>query len=138
MIKDRLTELNKAGIKKGDVIIALILVLASFLALLYSPGSSDSTEKYAILYHKGEEIDRINLDSIDNPYEKPYILNGLKAIIRYEKGSAAFIYSDCRDKLCIERGQIKGQADASVCLPLNLVLIIEGGEREKDMDAVVY
>jgi|CZCB01.1.fsa_nt_gi hypothetical protein len=137
-MKDRLLKLHKAGIKKGDIAITLFLISISLLSFVLAPAGKGGGERFAVLYHKGEEIERISLDRIEEPIEKTYEFDGSKAVIKYKKGSAAFIYSDCHDKLCIQRGYISKQADASVCLPLSLVLIIEGGETDADFDAVVY
>ena len=123
--------MNIKLIKKGDIaVIALIIIAAAFF-LLWSNSKSEAVQ--AVITVDGEVIETVNLSDIR---EKITIIPATtpKVVITAENGKIRFESAECEDKLCIACGDLNKHGDTAVCLPSKTVITVTGS----DVDAVVY
>ena len=108
--------------------IILIAVL-----LLVSVAASVFVFQYEIdgsvvgIYHHGERIERIRLDTVTTPYTFTVGEEGAYNVISVERGRICVIEASCPDHVCMETGWISDGAIPIVCLPNELVIKVEGG-----------
>jgi len=58
-------------------------------------------------------------------------------VIEAERGRIRMLKADCPDGICKRQGWISGGVMPIVCLPNRVVITLEGGESDADVDAVV-
>ena len=111
---------------KSDLIIILVIGLAAF-AVFMLLGRGKETG-YAEIVYNNEVIGRLDLteDGIYSP-------EGFDVTFEVRDGAAAFVSSDCPDKICVNTGFISRQGQSAVCLPNRLTLRIAGGEAGADV-----
>jgi len=63
-------------------------------------------------------------------------VNGLN-VIEAERGRIRMLKADCPDGTCMRQGWISSGVMPIVCLPNRVVITLEGGESDADVDAVV-
>lgn len=119
--------------------IALIVALMAMGAIaMVISGIGESERKIAVIYQNGTEIERIDLNSVDEPYE---ILieskNGGKNRIKVEHGGISMISATCPDKVCIHTGVIRNGVLPIICAPNQLVIKMETKENQT-LDHISY
>lgn len=118
---------------KSGVILILLIVAAAAGFLIYQ-NSKPQNDLSAVVNVDGEEVLNIKLEDIDAAQE--YTLeNGI--IIKAENGFVCVEYSNCKDKICINCGNLKKNGDTAVCVPNKTVVTIVGGEKS-DVDILTY
>lgn len=123
----------KGLIKKADIILAVVLLVAGFgsLALL----RSDKTESLvAQVYYQGEKIDEIDL-SQKAEFSNKYDLGEHYNIVSYKDGSLWIEDTDCPGKDCKQFGKISKSGQVIVCAPHKLLIQITGGD---GVDSAAY
>jgi hypothetical protein len=117
-------------IKKGDLVIVVLLLLLSFLPLViftYFQTSDPGAEKQVSISYQGEEIATLELVAdgereefiIENPDHGHY-----NKIVR--EGETVFIEeANCTDQLCVRMMPIENIGQTIICLPHQLVVQIE-------------
>lgn len=60
-----------------------------------------------------------------------------ESLVEIAGGKVRIAASPCRHQVCVRRGWIDRRGDVSVCLPNELVLVIEGAVAVTGLDAVV-
>ena len=126
-------------IKKGDILIILFfLLVAVFLFVL--PLLNKTSSLTADIYEDGKIVKSIDLS---DPEEEGEIeINGCR--IRVSGGKVRFLESDCRDKICVDTGELNRAGDSAICLPNRVAVIVRSGGNDKtgmnggDVDAVTY
>ena len=126
-------------IKKGDILIILFfLLVAVFLFVL--PLLNKTSSLTADIYEDGKIVKSIDLS---DPEEEGEIeINGCR--IRVSDGKVRFLESDCRDKICVDTGELNRAGDSAICLPNRVAVIVRSGGNDKtgmnggDVDAVTY
>ena len=112
-------------IKKWDfIIMALVLVLAGIIFAFFAPRGSG---EYAVITKDGKQIYKVNLNSALRTYEIDNV------VIEIGNGHAAFVSSDCPDKVCIHSGKLSVAGQVAACVPNKISLTIEG---QGDIDAL--
>lgn len=116
----------KEYIKKADIILALILLVAGFgsLALLRS---NTAEELKAVVYYEGEAIDTIDL-SAKGEFSMKYDLGENYNIVKYNNGSIWIEDTDCPGKDCMQFGKISKSGQVIICAPHKLLIQITGGD----------
>ena len=126
-------------IKKGDILIILFfLLVAVFLFVL--PLLKRNSSLTADIYEDGKLVRRIDIS--DSAEEEEIEIRG--CIIKVSDGRIYFAESDCRDKICVNTGDLYRAGNSAICLPNRVAVIVRSGENDKngmnggDVDAVTY
>lgn len=119
---------------KNDIILmGLLLTVSLFFFLLHYWGNEEQGLKEVIVLQAGEEIGRYELSenetvTIKGP-DQSYNL------LLISEGDAKVTDADCPDRLCIRQKSISRNGESIICLPHQLVILIESPE-ESDIDAI--
>lgn len=118
------------------VICFLLLLLGSAAVLIFMQSSSKGT--VAVITQDGKEIERVDLDSVEEPYTMCVDSdNGGYNIILIEHQRISVIEASCPDHVCVEQGKISNSLTPIVCLPNKLIIQIERADNELPLDAEV-
>lgn len=121
-------------VKGFDFILVLICILiAVFIGIYFfmSNKNQENISTVAVIKYDNNEIYRIDLNIVDEPYYIP-IDHEYYSKILVEKGKICFEEADCPDKVCVNTGKISKPGQVAVCLPAKLIIKIEGKEAETD------
>lgn len=117
--------------QKGDwIAIALVAVLAVFVALLFFFRASQPAAKVEI-YHQGELVKTLSLDRDDSFTFVGKYTN----VITVQNGKVFVSYSDCPGEDCVHSSKISAAGRSLVCLPNGVEVRIVG--KSDDVDFVV-
>ena len=117
------------GVSVASVVVALIL--------------GQVPQSYARIYKDSELTETVNLaavtGSITITVESSVSAGGISGlnVIEAERGRIRMLKADCPDGICKRQGWISGGVMPIVCLPNRVVITLEGGESDADVDAVV-
>lgn len=117
--------LNK--IKIGDVVtVAVILLAAALLWLLWRPGGTVSG---AVLSVMGEKTE-ISLNGLSGETVTRTVIGKDGLILKLEMhGNAVRICeSQCPDQVCVRTGWLSRAGATAVCVPAEVILELKGGE----------
>lgn len=127
--------------KKNDkyIIIGIVVFIIIVTAIIYIPKwFSKANGSTAIITKDGFEIERIDLDLVDEPYEFTVESKGSGYNTIYvEKNKIKFIDANCPDKLCVKTGGLTYSNDIAVCLPHGVFIEIES-DTEGEVDSLLY
>lgn len=123
--------MNLKFIKKGDIIIIAVILLAAAVFTFRSNSKTESVQ--AVITVDGETVKTVDLSNIKEkitfiPATDP------RVVITAENGEIRFESAECEDKLCVACGNLSKHGDTAVCLPSKTVITVTGS----DVDAVVY
>ncbi len=133
-------------LKKGDIILLLVIVIAMFSAIFFGKENAVSLSNVngikadnigitAIIKRNDKVIRKINLTSLDK--REVINISGLhKATIAAEKNRICFLESDCPDKVCVKTGWLSHPGDIAVCLPNKIIIKLEQ-DKNQNVDGVV-
>ncbi len=79
------------------------------------------------VYHHGELIRKIHLDTVTAPYTFTVGDEVAYNVVAVERGRICVSEASCPDHVCINTGWISDGAIPIVCLPNELVIKVEGG-----------
>jgi hypothetical protein len=125
-------------LKKGDVILVLIVVFCTFAGFALSNGSSQDSltswnnlssrskksEIIAVIKKDDKIIKTINL-SIIKKREIIKISGQFTATIVAEHNKIYFLDTNCTDQTCIKTGWLSKAGDLAVCLPNKTIIMIQ-------------
>jgi len=110
------------------LVVFAALILFSTLSMFFMRSKSGGST--AVIIQNNEEIYRIDLSKVKDPYtiriDKP---EGGYNIVHVEKGKICVSEASCPDKICVNTGKISDSLKPIVCLPNKLMVLIEN---EKD------
>lgn len=116
-------------LKKGDLIIAIILITAGLGWFFKDTILADNISKKAVIKIDGEIYTTLTLDSSNERKEIPLTLPGNQSIrIITEKDQIWVEESTCPDEVCVLTGKINKPGQSIVCLPNKTVIYIEDTE----------
>ncbi len=127
-------------IKKGDIIIVVLLMVLSFLPLaifVYIQTSNPGATEYVSISHQGEEVARMEL--IDDGEREEYIIEDpehqhYNKIVR--EGDKIFIEeANCTDQLCVRMQPVERVGETIVCLPNQLIVQVESASSDDTEEA---
>ena len=116
----------KEYIRKADIILAIVLLVASFCSLILLRGN-DVQDLKAVVYHEGKVIDSIDL-SRSGEYSMTYELYDTFNTVHYEDGAVWMEDADCPGKDCMQFGKISKAGQVIICAPHKLLIQITGGD----------
>ena len=117
-------------IKSRDLILVLICILAAAFTAVFIFKNNNKSEDFshiAVIKYDNNEIYRIDLNSVDEPYYIP-IENEYHTKILVDKGKICFAEAECPDKVCVNTGKISRPGQIAVCIPAKLIIEITGRE----------
>lgn len=117
-------------LKIGDLFLTGTILAAAFMVAAFFSATGAETVT-AVVIKDGQELKRINLDSLEKPISLEIEDEYYDRIVA-EKGRIRFQDADCPDKVCISTGWISRPGQIAVCLPNRLILKIEGSDSEID------
>lgn len=123
-------------IRPFDIVLVVLLIGLSAAYLIAAHASGG--ELVAVVRQNGEEIKRISLTEVTDPYD--YKIDGeYNIVLNVKKGSIEFTHSDCPDKVCIKTGALTFGGSSAVCLParVSVSVVREGKEQNNDIDVIV-
>ena len=120
-------KLRGLGLKRGDLILAALLLLLSAAAGIVF-AVNQPRPVYVSVKVDGMEITRLPIDS-DCVYR---ITDG--NTIQISGGTVRMIYADCPDKICIKTAPISRSGQSIVCAPHKIVVTVSGGTGSPDYD----
>ncbi len=133
-------------LKKGDIILLLVIVIAMFSAIFFGKENAVSLSNVngikvdnigitAIIKRNDKVIRKINLTRLDK--REVINISGLhKVTIAAEKNRICFLESDCPDKVCVKTGWLSHPGDIAVCLPNKIIIKLEQNKNQ-NVDGVV-
>ena len=123
--------MNIKLLRKGDIAVIAIILLAFAAFMLWSDSKTDSLQ--AVITVNGETVETVDLDAVK---EKMIIKPNTtpQVVIVAENGGICFESAECEDKLCVGCGTLSKHGDTAVCLPAKTAITVTGS----DVDAVVY
>jgi Uncharacterized protein conserved in bacteria len=133
-------------LKKGDVILLLIIVLGILSAVFFGRGNAISLSSSgssfqnsgtvtAIVKKDDVVVRRINLSSLKK--REVIKISGLyQATIVAEKNRIRFLQSSCPDKVCVKTGWLSHPGEIAVCLPNKVIIKLEQSKNQ-NVDGVV-
>ena len=108
------------------ILIASLLAVTGilFLALRLSGNGKEAEGPCAVVTIGGEEVGRY-------PLSEPgaFVLNGGTNTLIIQDSVSWMEKANCPDKVCMAMGKIHRNGDFIACLPNQILVVIEGGER---------
>lgn len=126
--------------KIGDKIIIILVILGALASYFYFHlQAAPAEEMVARIEVNNRLYKRINLKDVEEPYQiKISQEGGRYNIIRVEQGRIRMSDANCPNKLGVQVGWLSRPGEMAVCLPHRVVITIEAGEREPEVDGVAY
>ena len=122
----------KAGMRKGDLLIALSIIFFAVLIFVGFSAAARTPAAQAVIYVDGEVYERIPLDT-----EKEIVLSlDYTNTITVKDGAAAVSHSDCPDQVCVRSGSLDAVGEVAVCLPNRVIVKIEGKTTGEEVDLI--
>ena len=108
------------------------LVLAALLGMLLSVLPKPTGADVVVRTQDGQRI------VLSLAEDASVVIEGEDGHLTLERagGAARVTHADCPDKLCEATGWIDKRGDSIVCLPLGIIVAIEGGEEAAAYDAI--
>lgn len=126
-----MTKKENLSFRRGDFLaIALVILLAVLVAVLYLPGKSGDPLT-AEVYQDGQLLKRVSLQT-DITFE---VTGKYTNVITVEDGTVAITAADCPGEDCVHSGAIRTPGRSLVCLPNGVEVRIVG--QSGDVDFVV-
>lgn len=118
------------------ILLAVILAGSALAAVfLFSRVPTGST---AAIYLDGKLVDRIDLSTVTEAYTLTYTgKSGITDVVEVAPGKIRVKEADCPDQVCVHQGWIETGVVPIVCLPNALVIQIEDGSAEPEIDGAV-
>lgn len=115
--------------KKWDIVIIIFLIILSILpiALIFNK-VEDSGEKEVLISVDGREYSRFLLSDEEREI---LIENGGRVNVIHIRGESVLMKNtDCPDRLCTKKGEIRKIGESIVCLPNKIFIEIIGSSEE--------
>jgi len=117
-------------IKKGDI--SAVLIIGILCIMWFFQGGAGENIR-ADIYLDGEKVQSVIISELEE--DKTVSVGGCEILL--SRDGAAFIHSECSDKLCEKRGTLKKAGDTMACVPERVVLSLSS-DKAPDFDSVVY
>lgn len=125
-------------LRKGDLILIsflAVIIIGSYFGFRYWSSLGGNTHKIAVVKQADREIARIDLDTVQTPYQLE-VKGEYYEVLKVEKGRIRFLEADCPDKVCVKTGWLSRKGDTAVCLPNRTIIKMEG--ESGNVDVVAY
>lgn len=120
----------KTGLKKKDLILIFVILLAAFLAyflheVIGGNGAGSVTVK----------VDGVIEGSYGLGEDQEIEVNGGTNHLSIRNGRADMTSADCPDKLCVHQRAVSKRGESIICLPNKVIVEVESSEKS-EYDAV--
>ena len=115
-------------LRKKDLLLAVPLLLLALALFLFRDAGGECT---AVIESSGEEIARIELSAVAEPYRME-IPSEHHVVLLVEPGAISFVESDCPDQVCVRTGRLSSPGETAVCLPAKISVRLEGTSKSYD------
>ena len=119
--------------RAADAVIIALILAATIVSGYFVYGQGGNSARLVIQGPTGTWMYDLKTD---RTVEIPGKLGN--TIIEISGGKAQIIDSPCPTKTCVAEPPISHKGDWSACLPNAVIIRIEGGDNEGEVDAVVY
>lgn len=127
---------NAKGLFTSNIfwIVLFSLLVIVCVIIIFATSHSPKSGKFAEIYSDNRLIRTVSLDKDDE-----FTVKSKKGynIIRVRKGKISVIESDCKNKICINQGEVSNDLIPIVCVPNGLVIRIDSSETSSDYDAEI-
>ena len=126
-----MTENRSLSFRKGDwIAIALVVVLALVVGLLFLPSNGETGEQVVQIYQNGELLRQLPLSgeetvTVGGKYENTLVIHN---------GTVSITHSTCPGEDCVHSGTVSKAGRSLVCLPNGVEIRITGSD---EIDFVV-
>lgn len=117
-------------IKKGDVILAIILIVIGIISLIYINNYKvENGQGQVVVTNNGKLYGTYSLNE-----NKEFEVKSGSHINRFkiENGKVKMVWANCSNQDCIRQGIIKDGSKAIICLPNKVVIEIKSKKKEFD------
>lgn len=127
-------------IRRGDIVIVLLLMLGSFLPLgifTYQQASAESNARQAVVQVDGEIVKVFDL--VDDGKTETFLYldeEGHENLIVRTGTSVDIAEANCRDQVCVRMLAIEQPGQTMVCLPHKLLVEVVSDEPVDDGEAL--
>lgn len=115
--------------KKNDLILAAVIILAAFAVFAFQCFRQDNGEHHIQITVDGELFGTYDL-TVDQTIE---IGSTNRVVI--ENGEARMEQADCPDQVCVNHRAIRRNGESIICLPNRVVVTVESSE-ESGLDGI--
>ena len=122
----------KLQIKAPDI---FIIILAAGLTFSSAYFAYLKPQNYQRVFIKGQDSEWIFPLNVDETIAVQGPLGD--TVVRINDGSVWVESSPCQNQTCVAAGILRRHGNWSVCLPNNVLVMIEGVDGESDVDAIV-
>lgn len=127
-------------LKKADILVIILIVIASFLIYFFTnklPKEDANLAKKVVITVDGKVFKEIPLTKDTDEKIDINTVYGKNEVV-IEKGEVHMHESNCKDKICIKMGKISVPGDSIICLPNRLIVKIVSEKRnDNDLDLVI-
>ena len=116
--------------KKNDLILAAVVILAAAAILVFQFFRQDSGEHYVEVTVDGEVFGTYDLAE-DQTVE----IDGTNRLV-IKDGAARMEWADCPDQICVNHRAVSREGESIICLPNQVVISVTDGE-EAELDGIV-
>lgn len=119
-------------IRRGDLLIILFLMAASFLPLgvfSYHQANAESADNIAVISVDGNIVKEFVLK--DDGKTETYVYqddHGHENVIVREGAQIRIVSADCDDQLCVRMGAKDGIGETIICLPNRVLIEVRGAQ----------
>jgi hypothetical protein len=125
---------RKRSLKKGDVILVLVVAIVAIVPLLWGYFKSNqvnpSDSLIAVITRDGKKMAEIDLNKVQEPQYFHYD-DGIEVTIIAEHGQIRFQEAACPDKICVKTGILTKPGDRAVCLPSKTIVTIQDPDGQR-------
>ncbi len=114
--------MKQLGIKLGDVIL-MVLLLVTAICLLLLPRLKETAATAEIVMAETGQVKTVSLN-IDADYE--ILSRGISLLISVRDGEISVAHADCPDGICTNTPPISRPGQSIVCAPAGVVVRITG------------
>ena len=136
MVKKESTVIyNRKKISFPDFIIITVIVSFAVMMMVFNLRNGVNEDMIAVVKQNTEELLTVNLSKLSEPYI--YIVdNEFHTVIEFNRDSVKIISSDCKDKICVNTGELNKIGQSAVCLPARVSVEIRGSGPDNVLDGV--
>lgn len=124
--------------KKGDILITLILIVAFTVYFFVNNVNTISKNKKVVIEVNGKTYKEYWLDSIHSDQKINIQISNKKSMDVVVSKSGIYVEQvDCPDQICKKTGHIIEAGESIICLPNKVIIYIEG-HNNVEVDSVTY
>ncbi len=109
--------------RRADVFIIVFVLLGSVFLFLFLSPKEEARE--AVVFYRGEELDRVELLSAE-PTEKSYLTEEGEIRVLFSVDGVIVLSSPCKGQNCVHSSKIEKAGEGILCLPIGFSVLLSG------------